>query len=54
MPEIAISFKPAELDFIFSVLTQQPLPYATTAPLIASISQQVQAAQAPVEPAAAK
>lgn len=52
MPEITISFKPAELDFIFAVLTQQPLPYATTAPLIASISKQVQAAQASVAPAA--
>ena len=46
MPEITLTLKLAEIEFIFAVLTQQPLPYATTAPLIASISQQVQAAQA--------
>lgn len=42
MPEYLIKIDAASLDFIIQVLQNQPLPFVRTAPIIASVGQQVQ------------
>ena len=40
--EYTLTISSADMDFLFGVITQTPLPYVRVAPLIASLSEQVQ------------
>lgn len=40
--EYTLTISSADMDFLFGVITQTPLPYVRVAPLITSLSEQVQ------------
>ena len=46
----SINLSKDDVEFIFAVLTQQPLPYVRVAPIVQSMSQQVQEQLQPPSP----